>query len=70
MKKMDTAPKGKVILLLLPCFDVFSSSWWPGYWSHIEKKWVVRTPYSLSDKQVYVADVPGPMAWEDLPEIP
>ena len=69
MRPIDEAPRGELILLYLPEFDVFASRWWIGRWSFMHNKWVICTPYSLGGKAVIVADTPDPTHFEYLPAL-
>ena len=69
-KVMSGAPKNRVILLYLPEFGTSSSTWWPGIWSYLEMRWVIRTPFTVKGKMLMVKDVPNPIGWQPLPEKP
>lgn len=64
---MQNAPKDKQILLLLPAFDTYSKSWWIGYYSYVEKRWILKTPYTINNKSIICSDVPKPIGWLKLP---
>jgi len=67
MKSMESAPKDKLILLLIPAFGVYEECWWIGTWSWVENRWSVRTPFTYGNKIVFVSNIPRPTGWEELP---
>lgn len=64
---MQDAPKDKQILLLIPAFDSYAMSWWVGYYSYVEKGWILKTPYTIHNKSIICTDIPEPIGWLDLP---
>ena len=64
---MQDAPKDKQILLLIPAFDTYAKSWWIGYYSYVEKGWVLKTPYTINHKSVVCSNIPEPIKWRGLP---
>lgn len=65
---METAPKSRLILLLIPEFGIHQESWWLGHWSFVHQKWVLRTPYAIEQKVVICTDIPQPISWAELPQ--
>jgi|GEM_PF-3149976 len=67
---IETAPKDRQVLFLVPEFGVYAESPWIGGWSHLHEVWTLKTPYVIEGKAVIVNDVPTPTHWMPLPAAP
>ncbi len=70
-RSMDSAPKGKRILLFFPPFGAWIATSWHGSWSYEREQWVIHTPFlGASNKSLFGVDAPQPIGWQPPPPPP
>lgn len=67
MNPMLSAPKDRIILLLLCGMQAHGQSYWPATWSHISNDWAVHTPFVSEGKIVKWLVDSRPIGWMDMP---